>query len=251
MPRYIDYLETGSRAAGQILIPLGRERFERKLKLEEGITLSAERSLTIALRELQEVQEEFRSVAGRLNGGDPIAAWRRAKEDHPEPGKLLAVAKRNSRSSKIPSAPAIVSMPIAEPVVVAASPEFLSMGVCEHVDAGAIRDQAEPRVLLPDRCPSLMVSGPTEGAPERFQHPNAVEYLDSRGLPWTLPAFPAPETGGVEGSQVNALCSCVLRRRMGALLRAHDGGSGIPSRRCDDRAWPARRSVGAAGESSS
>ncbi len=122
---YIDYLETDLAPRAKSSFRLGREKFERKLKLEEGITLSADRLLTIAMREIQEVQEEFRIVAGRLNGGDPLAAWRHAKEDHPEPGKLLAVAQGQlAELETFLRRQSIVSIPDSEPVVVAPSPEF-------------------------------------------------------------------------------------------------------------------------------
>src|SRR5688500_933595 len=91
---YVEYLENDLAPRAKASFRLGRERFEQKLKLEEGITLSAERLLTIALRELHEVQEEFRTAAGRLNGGDPMAAWRAAKEEHPDPGTVVAAAQR-------------------------------------------------------------------------------------------------------------------------------------------------------------
>ena len=82
---YIQYLEEDLAPRAKSSFRLGQERFERKLKLEDGINLSADRLLTIALRELNKVQEEFRSVAGKLNGGDPAQAWRKAKEQHPQP----------------------------------------------------------------------------------------------------------------------------------------------------------------------
>src|SRR5918992_4113545 len=88
---YVDYLENDLAPRAKASFRLGRDNFDQKLKLEEGITLSADRLLTIALRELQEVQDEFRTVAGRLNGGDPMGAWRDTKEQHPEPGQLVTV----------------------------------------------------------------------------------------------------------------------------------------------------------------
>jgi uncharacterized protein (DUF885 family) len=91
---YVAYLESDLAPRAKASFRLGRERFERKLKLEEGISLNAEKLLAIALRELGETQEEFRSLAGRLNGGDPIEAWRHAKERHPQPGQLLATARQ-------------------------------------------------------------------------------------------------------------------------------------------------------------
>jgi hypothetical protein len=123
---YIAYLETDLAPRAKASFRLGRERFEQKLKLDEGITLSADRLLTIALRELQDVQEEFRKVAGRLNGSsDPIEAWRHAKDQHPEPGTLVATAQAQVEElEKFLQRQPIVSMPQSEPVVVAPSPEF-------------------------------------------------------------------------------------------------------------------------------
>jgi uncharacterized protein (DUF885 family) len=122
---YIEYLETELAPRAKASFRLGRERFEQKLKLEEGITLSAERLLAIALRELQETQEEFRTVAGRLNGGDPVAAWRRAKEEHPAPGSLVTVAQAHVKElEEFLQRQSVVSLPASEPVVVAPSPDF-------------------------------------------------------------------------------------------------------------------------------
>ena len=122
---YLAYLENDLAPRAKASFRLGRERFEQKLKLEEGITLSADRLLAIAERELHEVQEEFRSVAGRLNGGDPVAAWRKAKDEHPEPGTLAATAQEQIRElEEFLRRQAIVSLPQSEPVVVAPSPDF-------------------------------------------------------------------------------------------------------------------------------
>ncbi|NOT26244.1 MAG: DUF885 domain-containing protein [Acidobacteria bacterium] len=122
---FIDYLETDLAPRARGSFRLGRETFEKKLRLEEGVTLDADRLLSIALRELNEVQEEFRTVAGRLNGGDPTAAWRKAKEQHPQPGQLVSTA--NEQLAELLSflqRQSIVSVPESEPVVVAPSPEF-------------------------------------------------------------------------------------------------------------------------------
>ncbi len=122
---YVEYLETDLAPRAKASFRLGRDNFERKLKLEEGITLSADRLLAIALRELREVQEEFRTLAGRVNGGDPIAAWRAAKEQHPDPGQLVTVAQEQVKElAAFLQRQSIVSVPDSEPVVVAPSPEF-------------------------------------------------------------------------------------------------------------------------------
>src|SRR5215216_2304877 len=134
---YIEYLETDLAPRSKASFRLGREKFEQKLKLEEGITLSADRLLTIALRELHEAQEEFRTVAGRLNGGDPIEAWRRAKEDHPQPGTLLSVAPAPVKEQEeFLRRQSVVSMPDAEPVVVAPSPDFYRWAFASMWTAG-------------------------------------------------------------------------------------------------------------------
>jgi len=122
---YISYLETDLAPRAKASFRLGREKFEKKLKLDEGITLSAERLLAIALRELHETQEEFRQVAGRLNGGDPGAAWRAAKNDHPAPGDAVPAAQAQVKElEEFLQRQAIVTVPAAEPVVVAPTPEF-------------------------------------------------------------------------------------------------------------------------------
>jgi uncharacterized protein (DUF885 family) len=122
---YLEYLETDLAPRAKASFRLGRERFEQKLKIEEGIALSADRLMTIAMRELHEVQEEFRSVAGRMNGGDPLEVWRRTKEDHPAAGTLVGVAQSHLQElSEFLQRQAIVTVPAGEPVVVAPTPEF-------------------------------------------------------------------------------------------------------------------------------
>jgi uncharacterized protein (DUF885 family) len=122
---YIQYLEEELAPRAKASFRLGVDKFERKLKLDEGINVKSDRLLTIALRELTAVQEEFRSVAGKLNGGDPEAAWRKAKEQHPEPGRLTAAAQEQVKELQdFLRKGTIVGMPEGEPVIVAPSPEF-------------------------------------------------------------------------------------------------------------------------------
>ncbi|MBI3046818.1 MAG: DUF885 domain-containing protein [Acidobacteria bacterium] len=122
---YVEYVENDLAPRAKASFRLGRETFEQKLKLEEGITLGADRLLAIALRELHEVQEEFRAVAGRMNGRDPMSAWRQAKEEHPQPGQLVAVAQEQLKELEtFLERQSIVSLTESEPVVVAPSPEF-------------------------------------------------------------------------------------------------------------------------------
>jgi len=98
-------------------------------------------------------------VAGRLNGGDPIAAWRKAKEQHPAPGQLPAAAQQQLEEiGTFIDRHAIVSRPEGEPVIVAPTPEFYRWSFA-----------------------SMWVSGPFEQKPTR-----AYYYLTDADPSWPL-----------------------------------------------------------------
>ena len=122
---YIEYLEQDLLPRSKGSFRLGREKFEEKLRLDEGITLDADALLAIAMRELHLVQDEFRRVAGRLNGGDPIAAWERAKAEHPPAGALVRTAQEQlGELAAFIDRERIVSLPAGAAVEVAATPQF-------------------------------------------------------------------------------------------------------------------------------
>ena len=122
---YVEDLENDIRPKAKGTFRLGRDRFEQKLRLEEGITLPTDRLLAIAERELAATQEEFRQVAGRLNGGDPIEAWRKAKRKHPAAGTLISTAREqlNELHTFLERTP-VMSMPESGSITVAPTPEF-------------------------------------------------------------------------------------------------------------------------------
>ena len=122
---YIEYLETDLAPRSKGSFRLGRDRFEQKFRLDEGLTLNADRLLEIATRELQHTQEEFRRVASRVNGSDPLAVWAKAKEDHPEAGQLVTVAQQQLADLEtFIKRQRIVSIPDGAPVEVAPTPRF-------------------------------------------------------------------------------------------------------------------------------
>ncbi len=122
---YIQYLEEEAAPKARASFRLGKDLFERKLALDEGLTMDADRLLAIAQREFAATQEEFRSVAGKLDGADPIAAWRKAKDDHPQPGGLAAAAQQQlDELSTFIDRNGIVTRPEGESVIVAPTPEF-------------------------------------------------------------------------------------------------------------------------------
>lgn len=122
---YIQYLEQDVAPRARASFRLGREKFERKLKLEEGIGLGADKLLAIASRELWQAQEEFRRTASRIDSGDFHETWRRIKQDHPGPGEVVAEARQQvDELLTFIERHDLVSIPPGEPLTVAPSPDF-------------------------------------------------------------------------------------------------------------------------------
>jgi uncharacterized protein (DUF885 family) len=122
---YAAFLETDLAPRAKASFRLGRDHFEQKLKLEEGITLSVERLLQVAHHELTVTQEEFRAVAERVNSRDPDGVWREAKLQHPRAGELVKTAREQvAELAEFVQRHNIVTVPASEPVVVARSPAF-------------------------------------------------------------------------------------------------------------------------------
>jgi uncharacterized protein (DUF885 family) len=122
---YVEYLETDIAPRARASFRLGRDRFEQKLKLEEGISLPVDRLLAIAFRELRTTQDTFRTLAGRVNGGDPLEAWSRTKAEHPGPGELIPAGRQHvDQLATFIQRHGLISLPSAEPITVAPTPNF-------------------------------------------------------------------------------------------------------------------------------
>jgi len=123
--RYVQHLQEEILPQARGSFRLGRPRFEEKLRLEEGLAIPSDRLLAIAEREMEATAEEFRRVASRLNGGDPLAAWQRVKEDHPEPGQLVAeVASQLAELRAFLESRDLVTIPDGDRLAVGATPDF-------------------------------------------------------------------------------------------------------------------------------
>jgi uncharacterized protein (DUF885 family) len=121
---YIQELETAAPKA-RASFRLGRDKFEQKLRLEEGISLPVDRLLAIAMRELQKTQDAFRNLAGRINGGDPMETWAKTKAEHPAPGQLVSVGREQLEElSTFLERQSLITMPRAEEITVAPTPDF-------------------------------------------------------------------------------------------------------------------------------
>lgn len=196
---YVTELENDIRPKAKASFRLGRERFEQKLRLDEGITLPVDRLLAIAMRELAATQEEFRTLAGRLNGGDPAAAWREAKERHPEPGTLIATARQQlDELHTFLSRNPVVSMPESAGVSVAATPDFFRWSAASMWTPGPFEpkpsramyyltdvdqkwDDARKREHLRDlNIPTLWTISIHEVYPGHFLHYQHLRGVDSK-----------------------------------------------------------------------
>jgi uncharacterized protein (DUF885 family) len=121
---YIQELEAQGQKA-RASFRLGRDKFEQKLRLEEGISIPIERLLSIALRELNATQEAFKTLAGRLNGGDPLEAWAKTKARHPAPGELVTVGREQlDELATFLERQSIITIPRGEEITVAPTPDF-------------------------------------------------------------------------------------------------------------------------------
>ncbi len=122
---YIDYLEKEVAPKARASFRLGRDKFEQKLRLEEGLTLPVDRLLTFAERELAATQEAFRQLAGKIGAGDHLEVWARTKDNHPAPGALVATGREQLEELRtFLERQQVVTVPESEPVVVAPTPEF-------------------------------------------------------------------------------------------------------------------------------
>jgi len=122
---YVDVLETDLGPKARASFRLGRDRFEQKVRLEEGLGLSVDRLLAIGERELASTAEAFRVAASKLNGGDPAEAWAKAKAKHPEPGQLIRAAQEQlAELQAFVEKQKLLTLPASEPVVVAPTPDF-------------------------------------------------------------------------------------------------------------------------------
>ena len=122
---YVHYLETEAAPKARASFRLGRDKFEQKLRLEEGLAMPVDRLLAIATRELQATQEAFRTLAGKMNGGDPLETWTKTKAEHPAPGELVSTGRQQiAELATFLERQNLITMPAGEPIRVAPTPEF-------------------------------------------------------------------------------------------------------------------------------
>ena len=139
---YLSYLETEVAPRARATFRLGRDRFEQKLRFEEGLPLPVDRLLEIALRELAATQEEFKAAAAKLGGTDAMANWMKAKATHPQPGELVSTGRAQLNELRtFVERHALMTMPVGEPITVAPTPEFLRWSFASMWAPGAFESK--------------------------------------------------------------------------------------------------------------
>jgi len=210
---YIEYLEHDVAPRARASFRLGRERFEQKLRLDEGITLDADRLLAIAMRELRATQDEFKRAAQRLDGGDPVEAWRRAKLEHPQTGELAEAAGRQLEDlTTFIDRHAVISRPDSGLVNVAPTPEFYRWSFASMWAPGPFETKPTPAYYyLTDADPSW----PAERQEEHLRHfnyPTSGPSRSTRSIPAT--SFTTSTSGrSSRSAQIDHVLACIFRGR--------------------------------------
>ena len=196
---YMAHLESDVAPKARASFRLGSDRFAAKLRFEEGIEIPLDRLLEIGLRELNRVQEEFRTAAGRVEPGDPLEVWRRVKDRHaPANGIVNAAREQLARLATFISRRDLVTLPPGEAVTVAPTPDFFrwsfaSMWTPGPFEARATRayyylTDADP-AWLPDRrqdhlrdlnTPTLWSISMHEVYPGHFLHFQHLRHVESK-----------------------------------------------------------------------
>jgi uncharacterized protein (DUF885 family) len=174
---YIEYLETEIAPKARSSFRLGTDKFEQKVRLDEGVTLPLDRLLSIAMRELKATQEAFKSVAGRMNGGDPLATWARTKAEHPAPGELVSVGREQLEALRTYlERQSIITLPQGEAITVAPTPDFYRWSFASMWTTGPFESK-------PTRAYYYLTDVDPSWSPERQQ-----EYLRDYNYPtlWSI-----------------------------------------------------------------
>ena len=144
--RYTSYLRDTQAPRSRATFRLGRERFEGRVRHQDGIGISAERLLTIAQAELERTQARFRDVAARIDPvGDPSDVWSAVKAKHPAPGELVETVRTQLADLLVfVERHAIVTVPDAPPLIVAPSPDFYRWTAASMWTPGPLEPKALP-----------------------------------------------------------------------------------------------------------
>ena len=238
--RYTGHLRDTVAPRSRASFRLGRERFEARLRHHDGISLSAERLLVIAERELGRTQERFREVAARLGAKtDPAEVWRRVKARHPAAGELVQTV-RDQLGDLVAfiERNAIVTIPDAAPVVVAPTPDFYRWTLASVWTPGPFESKPLPSYYYvtdvdpawsTERCDAhlrdlnlaTLWSVSVHEAYPGFRHQRRIERPIRKSSSSTA-LLRADDDGGRPGPATTTIAEallCAIRSRPGAAAR--------------------------------
>ena len=144
--RYTSYLRDTQAPRSRATFRLGRERFEGRVRHQDGIGVSAERLLTIAQAELERTQARFRDVAARIDpAANPSDVWSAVKAKHPVPGALVETVRTQLADLLVfVERHAILTVPNAPPLIVSPSPDFYRWTAASMWSPGPLEPKALP-----------------------------------------------------------------------------------------------------------
>ncbi|HSB11333.1 MAG TPA: DUF885 domain-containing protein, partial [Blastocatellia bacterium] len=153
--KYIKHLQN-TRPDPAATFAIGKQNYEAKLKYEEGIDVTVETLVKIANRELSKTQEEFRKTASLIDSKrDPLSVWADVQRDHPKPGALVEDAKKQlDELVRFIEEKKIITLPPADPPVVASTPDFMRWSTASMWTPGPFETVSLPaRYLITDVDP--------------------------------------------------------------------------------------------------
>ena len=230
IPAYVDYLETDLAPRAKASFRLGREQLRAEAEARRGHLAqrrpAADDRPARAAGGAGGVPDGRRPAERRRSAGGLAAA----KEQHPAAGHARRHgARRRWRSSRSScSGSRSCRCPTSEPVVVAPSPEFYRWAFASMWTPGPFESK-------PSRAYYYLTDVDRGWPPERQK-----EHLRDFNLPtlWNISiheVYPGHFLHSQHLRQVESkvrkstlLRAGVVRRGLGALLRAHDGGSRLP-----------------------
>jgi len=124
---YIQFLEKEVQPNAKGSYAIGADNYVEKLKYQEEIDLPLDRLLSIAQREIKSNQEQFRTVAAKIDASrKPLDVWNEIKHKHPASGQLVPEAQKQLDSLiRFINEKKIVTIPPAPPVMVSPTPGFM------------------------------------------------------------------------------------------------------------------------------
>ena len=153
--KYINHLER-MKPHPNATFALGKEKFEARLRYEEGIEISSETLLRVAYRELAATRETLRKVALRINPREDAGrVWAAVQREHPKAGTLVEEARRQfDHLLHFIAENRLLTLPESEPPVVLATPDSMRRATATMWTPGPFEaKRIRARYLITDVSP--------------------------------------------------------------------------------------------------